>query len=144
LAGRPITTGRYSLKHRKSLHDKAQAFLSDPAPYDLTAELVLMRALLQDYLERFSDDMGNMPADEISRVFGLVETITKLVERISKIANETALTQSEVQFLQVRIVDLLIKYVPDPDSREQFIADLADSFGGIRRQPAIDVSATIE
>ena len=128
-AGRPSITGRYSLAHRKSLADKAQVFLNDQTPADLSGELALMRALLQEYLDRYGDGVS-LPADEIERIFGMVETISRLVERITKILASTALTAAEVQYLQARIADLLMKYVPDDRKRNQFILELQGSIGG--------------
>lgn len=136
--GRPIETGRYSLVHRQSLHEKVQGFLADSRPGDLSDELALMRALLQDYLGRFGDGVA-LPAMEIERIMGMIETISRLVERIARILNTTALTAAEVQLLQARIVDLLVKYVDDPQKRLAFLDDLATAFNGDRRdtQPVI-------
>ncbi len=124
----PIKTGRYSLAHRKSLEAKAQAFAAQPDPGDLTGELALMRALLQDYLDRFGDDT-RLPYDDIERLFGMIEAISRLVERIAKMLNATALTQAEVLYLQARIADLLSTYVPDADKRARFLAELSESIG---------------
>ena len=126
--GAPIVTGRYSIK-RQELAAKAQRFTNDTAPGDLTGELTLMRALLQDYLDRF-DDKSRLPFDDIERIFGMMEAIGRLVERIAKILNTTALTQAEVKYLQIRIAELLTTYVPDADRREQFMAELAAAIGG--------------
>jgi len=130
--GRPIITGRYSLTHRAALHEKMQVFLSDPRPGDLTAELALMRALLQDYLGRYGDDVA-LPAQEIERIMGMVETISRLVERIARMMNQTALTAAEVQLLQARLAELLVKYVPDPSQRLAFLDELAGAVGTDRR-----------
>jgi hypothetical protein len=126
--GPPVKTGRYSLTHRKSLEAKAQAFANDPHPADLTGELTLMRALLQDYLDRFSDST-RLGYDDIERLFGMMEAIGRLVERIAKMLNATALTQAEVQYLQARIADLLSIYVPDSEQRARFLSELAESIG---------------
>lgn len=125
--GRPIVTGRYSIK-RTALAAKAQTFLNETNPADLTSELALMRTLLQDYLDRFEDNI-KLSYDDIERIFGMVEAIGRMIERIAKILNSTALTQAEVQYLQARIVDLLTVYVPDSDKRAKFMAELAASIG---------------
>ncbi len=130
--GRPIETGRYSLVHRQALADKVRAFLADSRPGDLSDELALMRALLQDYLGRYPDGVA-LPAMEIERIMGMIETISRLVERIARILNTTALTVAEVQLLQARIVDLLVKYVDDPQKRLAFLDDLATAFNGDSR-----------
>ncbi len=133
--GRPVIHGRYSLIHRAALADKVATFLADPRPGDLTDELALLRALLQDYLERFPDGVP-LDVSEIGRVMDMVDAVARLVARISRIMNQTALTQAEVQLLQVRIVDLLVKYVADPAQRLAFLDELTATFsrdsGGAR------------
>jgi hypothetical protein len=124
--GQPITTGRYSLKHRASLEAKAQQFIETTAPGDLTGELALMRTLLQDYLERFPEGMP-MSLEVIESVYRMLDGIGRTVERIAKILNQTALTQAEVQLLQVRLVELATKYVSD-EQRNQFFSDLEAAF----------------
>ena len=126
--GRPLVHGRYSLAHRATLAGKVQQFLDDPRPGDLTAELALMRALLQDYLDRYPDGK-DLTITEIGHVVGMVEAISRLVERIARIMNQTALTAVEVSLLQARIVDLLVKYVPDPAQRLAFLDELAAVVG---------------
>lgn len=120
--GRPITHGRYSVKHRSSLEEKVQQFLHDPAPGDLNAELALIRALLQDYLNRFVEGQP-MSVKEIQPVLDMVERIGTMVERIARIMMATALTQAELQVLQAIFADLVIRYIDDPVKREQFILD---------------------
>lgn len=126
--GAPITTGRYSLKHRASLETKAKQFLEATAPGDLTGELALMRTLLQDYLDRFPDTVP-LSLSDIESIYRMLDGIGRTVERIAKILNQTALTQAEVQLLQVRLVDLAMKYVSD-EQRNQFFTDLESAFGG--------------
>lgn len=102
--------------------------MADSNPADLTGELALMRALLQDYLDRFEDNV-KLPYDDIERIFGMIEAIGRMIERIAKILNSTALTQAEVQYLQARIADLLTVYVPDAIKRAQFMAELSAAVG---------------
>ncbi len=123
----PIVTGRYSIK-RQELAAKAQAFAGDTKPGDLTGELILMRALLQDYLDRF-DDKARLPFDDIERIFGMVEAIGRLVERIAKILSTTALTQIEVQRFQQAFLTVLPSYVPDANKRAEFVATIAATLG---------------
>lgn len=130
-AGRPLIHGRYSVEHRKSLEEKVQKFLEDPAPGDLTSELALMRALLQDFLGRFPDGVP-MPNKAIGHIFGMVEQVSKLVERISRILNATALTQVELHYLQVTLIDLLMRYIDEPDKRIAFVGELRSAIGSSR------------
>lgn len=125
--GRPIISGRYSLTHRAALADKVQRFLDDPHPGDLTHELALMRGLLEDYLSRFPDGV-RLPLADIERIMGMVETVSRLVERIARIMNTSALTAAEVQLLQARLSDLLLRYIDDPERRIQFLDELGATF----------------
>lgn len=122
-SGRPVVHGRYSVKHRAKLAEKYQAFLGDPHPGDLVNELAMMRALFQDYLSRFEDGVP-LGADDIGRLYSMLDTIGKLVERINRILTNTALTTAEIQYLQARIVDLIGRYIDDRQQREAFIREL--------------------
>jgi hypothetical protein len=115
--------GRYSLSHRENMAMKAQQFINDPAPGDLTGELAILRALLQTYLDRF--EHTNMTLTDIQSVYGMIDSIGRMVERISKILNETALTQAELQVLQAVLADMLIRYIDDDDRRTEFMGELA-------------------
>lgn len=134
-AGRPIIHGRYSLFHRQSLAEKAQRFLSDDNPSSLIEELALTRALLQEYLDRFPEGQI-LPYQDIERILAMVETIGRMVERISRILNATTLTQAEVMYLQKRFADLMVRYIEDSSQRTAFLADFRASLG-IREFPSI-------
>ena len=127
-AGRPIIHGRYSLKHREKLAESVQKFLEDPSPGDLTAELALNRALLQDFLDRYPDGV-RLPAKDIDIIYGMTDAIGRTVERISRILNQTALTQADLSYLQAVLSDLLLRYIDDPEKRIRFLGELREAFG---------------
>lgn len=142
--GRPIIHGRYSVKHRESLDAKMQEFLDDPAPANLMGELAVQRAFLQDFLDKLYGD-DKIDQKTANHVFDMTEAIGRLVERITRMLNQTAVTQMEIVFLQVTITNLIVKYIDDPDKRLEFVAELRSAFGSDRqssRAPAITASAT--
>ncbi|NJM55321.1 MAG: hypothetical protein HC841_04870 [Verrucomicrobiae bacterium] len=128
-------TGRYSKYTAESLADKISEF-EDGDPLDLLAELQLLRALLGDFLSRYSGGQ-QIPADGIEVVRGLMDDIRKYVDTIIKARNATALTAAEVAYLVARIPDVVSKYVSDPVQQRRFIADLFGIVGGTDR-PALD------
>ena len=138
--GRPIIHGRYSVKHRESLHNKVQEFLEDPAPANLMGELAVQRAFLQDFLEKLSGD-DRIDQKTTNHVFDMTEAISRLVERITRMLNQTAVTQMEITFLQATITNLIVKYIDDPTKRLQFVAELRSAFGA-DRQPSRPASIT--
>lgn len=134
--GRPIVTGRYSIK-RHELAENYQAFLDDPAPANLMAELATQRALLQMYMSRFDDSAVRMTADDISRLFEWMESISKLVERIAKLMSGATLTHADIAALQTRMMVLLPEYIPDAERRTDFLRQL---FGAIATAATRDES----
>ncbi len=127
LAGRPPIHGRYSVHKRASLQGKIEQFYNDPSAGDLRSELALMRALLQDYIDRFEDGMP-LGADDIGRMYAMVDGIGKTVERIAKILAMTALTQAELQLLQVTLIDALSEFIPDPERQRAFVSRVFGTF----------------
>lgn len=133
--GSSIKHGRYSVKHRQSLAVKLEQFEGDPTPYDLDSELAMMRALFQEYLARF-DDGVKLPHDDINRLMAMLETVSKLVERIMKIMNDTALTQAELAYIKTRMADELPHYIPDVADQIAFVRAIFGTVGDARRSRA--------
>ncbi len=129
--GRPIVHGRYSIKHQQSLQDKFQHFLEDPEPGSLLSELALLRALFQNFLDRFTDS-AFIDKKTRDHAFDMAEGIGRLVERINRIFNQTALTQHDLQYLQVVLTSLLVKYIDDPEKQSAFLAELRSAIGSDR------------
>lgn len=122
--------GRYSPFLKASL----QAKLADAQggnPLDLLPELEVQRALLAEYLERFQRG-GSLTGFDINFMMGWATEIGRMVERIVKMKNDTALTEAEVRFLAARVVELIGKYVVDPDKQRAFVAEFLASV------PALD------
>ena len=142
--GRPIIHGRYSIKHKQDLQERMQEFLADPNPGSLMDELALQRAMLQDFIERLYDDI-KVDVTMRKHVFDMVDSISKVVERISRIINQTALTQADIQLLQAVLPDLLLRYIDDPEKRLAFMVELRQTIGSSyqtsRSQVALAVSS---
>jgi hypothetical protein len=108
--GRPITHGRYSLNHRAKLAEKAATF-EDANFGDLQAEINLLRALLQEYLDRFEDHV-TLKASDIAALMAMVESIGRMEERRIKIKNDTAFGASEMQYLVATLESMINEFVP--------------------------------
>lgn len=127
--GRPIIHGRYSTVKRAALQEKIEQFEADPAAGDLRSELAVLRALLQDYLDRFPDGIP-LTAGDIDRIYDMIESIGRLVERIAKILSMTALTQAELQLLQVTLIDAIKDFIPEPERQRAFVSRIGLALGG--------------
>jgi len=125
--GRPITHGRYSLNHRTKLAEKAATFESANFG-DLHAELNLLRALLQEYIDEFPDGI-TLKANDIGAMQSMVESIGRMEERRVKIKNDTAFGASEMQYLVATLEQLINEFVPT-DKRADAVAWLKERLYG--------------
>lgn len=108
--GRPPTHGLYSESARDSLREKIEAAREQPIG-ELTEEMAVVRALLDDYLE----DVGNVDEDAVKHVTTLAAEVRRIANAVSKMDARTALTARHVEYLQARIADVLTEYVPEGD-----------------------------
>ena len=122
-----ITSGRYSVLKLNSptIQKLREQYLENPDPFNLLSELATQRALLHDYLDRYDafekalmawheswstgDDSKPRPAKlmDISDAWRLVDSVTRIVERIIKMRNVGAISRSEF----ARVLDHLLKAV---------------------------------
>lgn len=129
-SGRPVTSGRYSKVLRASLKRKYSEFLRDTDYRSLVCEIAIARSLFAEYLSRFGKGNGEirLKVDDICRLFDWLDKIGRQVERVARIENQTAMTMSELQLLEVLIVGLLRNYLSE-DQQEKFSSQLAEVLG---------------
>lgn len=120
--GRPIETGRYSKILRGQVAEKID-MVATGDPTDLLPELQVQRALFAEYINRF-DEYTRLTAEDIHRMMNWSESIGRMVERIVKQQNETALTAAEIRYLQARIVDTVRHFIDDTSTQQAFIRAL--------------------
>lgn len=128
-----ITTGQHATKARMRLDGKIQQYLGQDRAkvLDLTYELAATRAVFQEFLEeKFPGTEDEEYGIALFRFNQMIGTLGTLVEKISKIENRNTLTAAQVLYLRATVTDLLLKYIPDPDVREQAVRELAIRMGG--------------
>jgi hypothetical protein len=111
--------GRYSKHMKKQLEEIMNEM--EENPLDILPELQFQRALLKNYLVTHN---GKLDLDKTIALSRLIVDVAKTAALIIKGRNETALTIAEVKYIQARMIDMMEIYVPDPDKRRQYIADL--------------------
>lgn len=118
--------GRYSLYVSASIEEKMQT-VAETDPLDLLPELNVQRALFAQHLNAFQDK--TLTAFDIGFLMSWSAEIGRMVERIVKMRNETALTAAEVALIAARIPDVVTRYIHDPIKQQQFVADLFSAVG---------------
>lgn len=117
-------TGRYALAFKGQMAKRYEQASADIKPLDLLPELAIQRAILEDYAENVSGKR-TITAAAAKNLSDLVNDVVKTATTITKVRNDTAFTIAEYRFLQKSINLLMEKYVPDPDRRRNFIAELS-------------------
>ena len=115
--------GRYSKYAKTSVTNKIDEF-RDLDPLSLVDELATQRGLLAEHLERFKD--SPLAASDIGTLISWLNDIGRMVERMVKIRNDSALTAAEILHLQIRAADVVMKYFDDEDTQERFLRELFD------------------
>lgn len=110
--------GLYSAHNMDGVNAKIEEYLKSN-PDDLTSELALVRALLNEYLSKLT----RPSQDALSGVTALVEQIRKIVDTISKVRANTTLTSREIQLVMQGMSAVLQKYVP-PERLPDAVEDL--------------------
>lgn len=114
----------------------AYMLVDNGALLDLTKELAISRALMETLMER----LDNMLADEESPLKNVLELakvmnmtiagVGRTADSISKIQQRNTLTSAHIVYLRTVFADLLLKYIEDPDMREQALLTLSSRIGG--------------
>jgi len=116
-------TGRYAAAFKGQMAKRFEQASADRNPLDLLPELAVQRSLLEDYAENISGKR-TITAAAAKNLSDLVNDVVKTATTITKVRNDTAFTIAEFKFIQKGMTLLMEKYVPDPDKRRNFIADL--------------------
>lgn len=116
--------GRYSQVFRGKLAEKFGRHAEEDKPLDLLPELAIQRTMLAGYVEKISTKRS-LTAGDARNVSDLAGDVVRTAAQIAKVRNEEALTVAELRFIKQGMMMLMEKYVPDPDRRRNFIAELS-------------------
>ena len=127
-----ITTGRQAVQTKLRLKEKIDGYMgkSREELLDLSEQLAATKAIFDEFIVAFP----NTEADEYGLWFGrfnaLISTMGILVDKVSRIEARNTLTAAQVLYLRATMVDILMKYLPDPDVRERVVKEIASRMGG--------------
>lgn len=127
-----ISTGMHAVKTRKRLQEKIDTYLNKSRDelLDLTEHLAATRAIFDDFILAFPETNSEEYGLWFNRFNSLISTIGTLVEKISRVESRNTLTAAQVLYLRATMIDVLMKYLPDPDTRERVVKELAIRMGG--------------
>jgi hypothetical protein len=127
-----IIHGRDAKVTRLRLNDKIQEYLNKDRNelLDLTYHLAATRVIFDEFIEDFPKANEENYGVWFHRFTQIIGTLGTLVEKISRVDNRASLTAAQVLYIRASMVDLFMKYIPDPDIREMAVRELAKRMGG--------------
>lgn len=131
--------GRVASKMRERLRRKITVYAQKTNVLDLTRELAVQRAMLDEIVDSAYTDGKEVNIMKVATsVIRLADVVGRQVERISSISQRDNLTAAQVLYLQVTVADMFTRYIRDPELRERAALELADRLG------TSDLSVTAE
>jgi hypothetical protein len=145
LGGAPIKTGRYSKVKHKRLGTLIERHGEDENPLDLLPDLALLRALTEDYINRYDDiteallawhksnaadkDKHKPPRIlDLADSYRLISEITKIAKRIEDVKANNAISQKDFFRLIEQMAIAVRTYVKDDEIREK----IAESWNSMK------------
>ena len=104
--------GRSSYVLREEISAKFNSFMEDMKLLDLKEELALFKAYLGQGIEKWQQNEEGFTLAEADWVFNRIDRLSRLIETIVRIRNDTALTVAEVHYLQLGVATVLKEFVP--------------------------------
>lgn len=153
----PIKSGRYSGIKRATLKEKIERFAADPDPLDLAPEVALLRAFVEDLIERWDEIYGADGAllawhnsyltgenpspkprqlPDFSAVTTVVDKVGAMVDRIQKHKAEGAVSLATlnryVEQLGAEVVSAVQETGIDADTGSKFLDSVERRWGSVR------------
>lgn len=135
-----ITNGKTAYVTKGKLAEEIQQYLDKGKIElrDLTYELAATKLLLKKVIEQMPGVDDDNFGRDLYRVNNLVQTVSSLVDKISRIEARDTLTVHQVIYFRSVIVDILGSYVKDPQDLELALNELVERVGGKREYIMIE------
>lgn len=132
--------GRYADAFKGQMAERFAKLEKDPKPLDAVTDLNVQRTMLEEYIAQASS-RKKLRMTDLMNAADMAKDAVKSAAIIAQTRQKHAFTLAELKFLQKGMMVLMEKYVPDPDQRRNFIADLIalipETDGAEESEPAI-------
>jgi hypothetical protein len=115
--------GRYADAFKGTMAQRFAKLQEDATPLDAISDLNVQRTMLATYIET-AGAKKTVRLSDLVNAADMAKDAVKSAAIIAQTRQKDALTLAELKFLQKGMMILMEKYVPDPNNRRNFIADL--------------------
>lgn len=133
--GGPLKHGRYSKFKDRPLGEAIDRFADDPRPLELQQELAVLRALFEDYVERYDEfktaliswnqtqEQGARPSKvmDLSDASRILTEIGLMVERIERIDLSKAVSLTSLERIMGAMADVVANNVSNKQTQEKIL-----------------------
>lgn len=116
-------TGKWAYAFKNRMAKRFSELQKDKNPLDMIADLNVQRTMLDEYVAQ-TTGRKKIRLSDLRNAADMAKDTVKSAAIIAQTRQKNALTLAELRFIQKGMMMLLEKYVPDPDQRRNFIADL--------------------
>ena len=115
--------GKYADAFKGQMAERFARLQQDPTPLDAVTDLNVQRTMLETYIAQ-ANNRKKIRLSDLMNAADMAKDAVKSAAIIAQTRQKQALTLAELRFIQKGMLMLMEKYVPDPDRRRNFIADL--------------------
>lgn len=116
-------TGKFAYAFKNQMAKRFAELQNDKNPLDMIADLNVQRTMLDEYVSQ-ATSRKKVRLSELQNAADMAKDVVKSASTIAQTRQKQAMTAAELKFIQKTMMMLMEKYVPDPDSRRNFIAEL--------------------
>jgi len=116
--------GKYAAAFKGTLAEKFNKSVKDKKPMDLQAELAVLRTLNEQLIETASA-RKKIRITDLANIATMTSAVINAAAKIAKMRNDENMTMAEIRFVQTRMIQIMEKYVPDPDRRRAYLEELS-------------------
>lgn len=140
--GRLKAGGRYSEVLPEQLRERYEVFLEEgeslrSVASEVAAQRMLFATFLEPGLRQALEDVKDgkeFPSATVDRMMGWLSEISRTAMRLARIEGLSALTQADLQILEMTVVDLFTKYIDDDRKRLEAVNELAWRLGRVAQE----------
>lgn len=115
--------GQFAYAFRSRMAERFTQIQQGGNPLDMVPELNVQRTMLDEYIAQ-ATGRRKVRLTDLMNAADMAKEVVKSAATIAQTRQKQAMTLAEIKFFQKSILLLMERYVPDPNQRRNFIAEI--------------------